>query len=147
MIGEGTTVTGVPNHIALRILIKHQRVALNRVDIILIVEIKLGHLEMGSGLQYPISGHAFKQLFEQSATGVDPILRNVNIGRFDQRSNVCLARIAINFGKSSDSLIITAFVAESASKAARQSINEVPGTGSPPIPTQVVQPIPFSLSS
>ena len=26
-------------------------------------------------------------------------------------------------------------------------MNEVPGTGSPPMPTQVVQPMPFSFSS
>ena len=42
---------------------------------------------------------------------------------------------------------ITALVSGSASKAARQSMNVVPGTGSPPMPTHVVWPIPFWVSS
>jgi hypothetical protein len=42
---------------------------------------------------------------------------------------------------------ITAFVSGSAWNASRQSMKLVPGTGSPPIPTQVVCPIPFWVSS
>ncbi|MBV9546525.1 MAG: SAM-dependent methyltransferase [Chloroflexi bacterium] len=38
-------------------------------------------------------------------------------------------------------------VSGSASNAARQSRKVVPGTGSPPMPTQVVWPIPFCVSS
>ena len=62
-------------------------------------------------------------------------------------------RVAMNSAASSSAeppispIIITAFVSGSASKAARQSMNDVPGTGSPPIPTHVVHPMPFSLSS
>ena len=44
-------------------------------------------------------------------------------------------------------IIITALVSASASKASRQSMKLVPGTGSPPMPTQVVTPMPFSFSS
>ena len=44
-------------------------------------------------------------------------------------------------------IIMTALVSGSAWKAARQSMNDVPGTGSPPIPTQVVTPMPFCCSS
>src|SRR4029453_10082715 len=44
-------------------------------------------------------------------------------------------------------IIITAWVPGSASKASRQSMNDVPGTGSPPMPTQVETPMSLSLSS
>ena len=44
-------------------------------------------------------------------------------------------------------IMMTAFVAGSASNAARQSMNVVPGTGSPPMPTHVVTPMSFCLSS
>ena len=40
-----------------------------------------------------------------------------------------------------------AVVSASASKACRQSMKLVPGTGSPPMPTQVVTPMSLSLSS
>ena len=43
--------------------------------------------------------------------------------------------------------MITALVCGSASNACRQSMNVVPGTGSPPMPTQVVTPMPFSVNS
>ena len=41
----------------------------------------------------------------------------------------------------------TAWVSGSASNSARQSTKLVPGTGSPPMPTHVDTPMPFSLSS
>ena len=44
-------------------------------------------------------------------------------------------------------IIITALVSGSASNASRQSMKLVPGTGSPPMPTQVVTPMSLSLSS
>ncbi len=44
-------------------------------------------------------------------------------------------------------IIITALVSGSASNAFRQSMNVVPGTGSPPMPTQVVTPMSFCFSS
>ena len=40
-----------------------------------------------------------------------------------------------------------AWVSGSSSNSARQSTNEVPGTGSPPMPTQVDTPMPFCFSS
>ncbi len=44
-------------------------------------------------------------------------------------------------------IIMTASVCGSASNASRQSMNEVPGTGSPPMPTQVDTPTSLSFSS
>ena len=44
-------------------------------------------------------------------------------------------------------IIMTALVSGSASKASRQSMKLVPGTGSPPMPTQVVTPMSFCFSS
>ena len=44
-------------------------------------------------------------------------------------------------------IIMMARVSGSSSKAARQSMKLVPGTGSPPIPTQVVWPTPCWESS
>ncbi len=44
-------------------------------------------------------------------------------------------------------IIITASVSGSASNACRQSMKLVPGTGSPPMPTQVVTPMSFCFSS
>ena len=44
-------------------------------------------------------------------------------------------------------IIMTARVSGSASNAARQSMKLVPGTGSPPMPTQVVCPMPCCESS
>jgi hypothetical protein len=43
-------------------------------------------------------------------------------------------------------IMTTARVSGSASKAARQSMNDVPLMGSPPIPTQVLWPIPAWVS-
>ena len=42
-------------------------------------------------------------------------------------------------------IIMTALVSGSASNARRQSMKLVPGTGSPPMPTQVVTPMPLLL--
>src|SRR5215510_4935480 len=44
-------------------------------------------------------------------------------------------------------IIITACVSGSASNASRQWMNDVPGTGSPPMPTHVDTPMSLSLSS
>ena len=44
-------------------------------------------------------------------------------------------------------IIMTALVSGSASKRSRQSMKLVPGTGSPPMPTQVVTPMSWSFSS
>ena len=43
--------------------------------------------------------------------------------------------------------MITALVSGSASNSSRQSMKLVPGTGSPPMPTHVVTPMPSSASS
>jgi hypothetical protein len=44
-------------------------------------------------------------------------------------------------------IMMMAWVSGSASNSRRQSMKFVPGTGSPPIPTQVDTPIPFSFNS
>ena len=44
-------------------------------------------------------------------------------------------------------IMMTALVSGSASNAERQSMKPVPGTGSPPMPTQVVTPMSFCFSS
>ena len=46
-----------------------------------------------------------------------------------------------------DAIIMIAWVSGSASNSARQSMKLVPGTGSPPMPTQVDTPMPFCFNS